>query len=256
MRRRLLFAALSVLLLVAPLAAEAALRITDVDLIVPAVPGEQRRAQFPSHKVFVGDHASVDLLLFHDGSVQGWSTSWSTTAPTTGLTQHAPQTGLLTGPFTHTLPAGGATFTTAGHYRLSVSLHSQAGDANASFDIEVVELQAVVAPLQVACLAPAVRWVTPAANGQICLGQNTTLTVSPTFHGCEPHTAQVLVEEKGGKWAVLGTKTAAPWSFTHKFTVAGPVHLKAVVKDKNGATGEAEVTATVSQCLDASRFKH
>ncbi len=254
-RRRFLRNAVSLVRLALPLAAQAALRITDVDLVVPAVPGAQRRAPFPSHKVFVGDHASVDILLYHDGSVQGWSTTWSTTAPTTGLTQHAPQTGLLTGPFTHTLPVGGATFTSPGRYKLDVSLHSSAGDANASFDIEVVQLQAVVPPLQAACLAPSVHWVNPPANGQICLNQNTTLTASPTFHGCAPNTMEFLVPGKGS-WVVIGTRSSAPWSITHKFTVAGPQRLKVLVKDKNGATGEAEITANVSQCLDASKFKH
>jgi hypothetical protein len=256
---RLLRNALVVAFLTLPLAAQATMRITDVDLSVPAAPGG-RRAPDPSHKVFVGDLASINVFLWHDGNVQGWSTSWSTTAPVTGLTQHAPQTGLLTAnssPFTHRLPVGAATFTTPGRYKIDVSVHSQSGDASASFDIEVDEIRAVVAPVSVACLAPAVRWESPFANGAICQDKETTLRAAPTFHGCEPHTMEFLVPGKlAGTWAVIGTRTAAPWSITHTFTANGPVHLKVLVKDKNGATAESEITATVGPCLDASKFKH
>jgi hypothetical protein len=258
-RSRLLRNALFLAVLAAPLAAHAAMRITDVDLSVPAAPGG-RRAPDPSHKVFVGDQASINVFLWHDGNVQGWSTSWSTTAPVTGLTQHVPQTGLLTAspsPYTHRIPVGAATFTSPGRYKLDVSVHSQSGDASASFDIEVDEIRAVVAPVSVACLAPAVRWESPFANGAICQDKETTLRAVPTFHGCEPHTMEFLVPGKlAGTWAVIGTRTAAPWSVTHTFTAAGPVHLKVVVKDKNGAKAESEITANVGPCLDASKFKH
>lgn len=256
---RSLVRALLLALLATPVAAQAALRITDIDLHVGEAQNG-RRAPDPSHKVLVGDQASINVLLWHDGNVQGWSTSWSTTAPVTGLTQHAPQAGLLTAnpsPYTHRLPVGAATFTSPGRYKVDVSVHSQSGDSSASFDIEVDEIRAVVAPVSVACLAPAVRWVSPLANGAICQDKESTLTASPTFHGCEPHTMEFLVPGKlAGTWAVIGTRTAAPWSITHKFTAAGPIHLKVVVKDKNGAKAESEITATVGPCLDASKFKH
>jgi hypothetical protein len=253
---RSLVRALLLTLLAAPVAAQATLRITDIDLHVGEVPNG-RRAAYPSHKVFVGDKASIDALLFHDGNVQGWSTSFTTTAPVTGVAQHAPQSGLLKGPDTHLVGVGFATFTAAGRYKLDVTIRSGAGDVTGSFDIDVVELQAVVAPVSVACLAPAVQWASPAVNGQICLNQPATLRVNPTFHGCAPNTVDIYVEAKGGAaWALLGSRTAAPWSVTHTFADAGPVRLKVVARDKNGAKAEAVITATVSQCLDASKFKH
>lgn len=259
MPSRSLVRALLLTLLAAPVAAQATLRITDIDLQVGEAQNG-RRAPDPSHKVLVGDQASINVLLWHDGNVQGWSTSWSTTAPVTGLTQHAPQAGLLTAnpsPYTHRLPVGAATFTSPGRYKIDVSVHSQSGDASASFDIEVDEIRAVVAPVSVACLAPAVQWASPAVNGQICLNQPATLRVNPTFHGCAPNTVDIYVEAKGGAaWALLGSRTAAPWSVTHTFADAGPVRLKVVARDKNGAKAEAVITATVSQCLDASKFKH
>jgi hypothetical protein len=251
--RALVFTALA-----APAVSRAAVEIRNVDLGVQAlVPGEGRRAPWPSHKVFVGDRAGITGLVYHDGSVQGFSTSFTTTAPVTNVYQHPAQGGLLTGPFEHQIPFGSATFTTPGRYKLDLHFRGGGADATASFDIEVVQFQAVQAPAQVSvCLAPAVRWVNPAANGALCLNKPSTLTVSPTFHGCNPYTVEILEEGSGGKWAVLATKTAAPWSVSHTFTAQGPVHLKAIVRDRNGGTGESEITANVGECLDASRFKH
>lgn len=271
---RLLRNALFLTVFTVPLAAQAAFRITDIDLGVPGVP-ENRRAPRPSHRVFVGDRARIEMWLQHDGNIQSWSTSWSTTAPVTGPEQRPAGVGLLTAvpsPYTHPFVVGYATFRSRGRYKLDVSVHLapdpnqnplmplerlETGNASASFDIEVVELQAVIAPVSVACLAPAVQWASPAVNGQICLNQPATLRVNPTFHGCAPNTVDIYVEAKGGAaWALLGSRTAAPWSVTHTFADAGPERLKVVARDKNGAKAEAVITATVSQCLDASKFKH
>ncbi len=253
LRSRFLSSALLLALLVTPVAAQAALRITDIDMhVAPA-----RRAPYPSKKVFVGDTPEIDALLHHDGDVHGWSTNWTTTAPVTGVRQWTPQTGILPGNQMHLVGLGSATFTTAGRYKLDVTIHTGAGDASASFDIEVDEIRVVVAPVSAACLAPAVRWESPLASGAICQNQDTTLRAVPTFRGCEPNTMEFLVPGKlAGTWAVIGTRTAAPWSVTHKFTTAGPMHLKVVVKDKNGATAASEITANVGRCLDASQFKH
>jgi hypothetical protein len=261
--RTLLFAALA-----APAVARA-VEIRDVDLAVPA-DREGRRATFPSHRVFVGDAVSIHGLVFADRTLCCFSLSFTTTAPVRDVrpySNHLEISGRVAGEY----PFGGVTFTTPGRYKLDLHLgglpkratmdswiDSAAGvDATASFDIEVVEFQAVVAPVSVACLTPAVQWESPFANGAICQGKETTLRALPTFHGCEPHTMEFLEPGKlAGTWAVIGTRSAAPWSITHTFTAAGPVRLKVVVKDKNGAKAEAEITANVGPCLDASKFKH
>ena len=250
-------------LAVPTLQAAAVVEIRDIDLHVPSAPGG-RRAEFPSHRVWVGDRASVNALLFHDGTLDGrgtrLTTSFTTTAPTTGLTLQAPQTALLTGPFTHEMTAGAATFTTAGHYRLTVRFQAQGVDVQNSFDIEVLAGNvAVVAPVSAACLSPQIQWTAPAPNGWICVNETTRLAASATLHGCEPHTVTFTRRNADGTWTTLGSDSAAPWTVSTIFHEQGPVHLKVAIRDRNGASAEALLDATVGMCVgkrieDLSRF--
>ncbi len=247
--RTLLMLSLSV----TALQAAAVVEIRDLALHVPGAPGGSRTA-FPSHTVWVGDRASVNALVYHDGALDGrvarLTTSFTTTAPTAALTEQTPQTALLTGPYTHQLTAGAATFTTAGRYRLTVRFRAQGVDVQNTFDIDVVAgTTAVVAPVSAACLRPEIRFTAPAANGWICVNETTRLAVSATLHGCDPHTLTFSRRNADGTWAVLGSRTAAPWSISTVFHQEGPVHLKAVIHDRNGASAESEIDATVGACL-------
>jgi hypothetical protein len=234
------------------------IQVRDVDLLVSGAPGN-RRADYPSHRVFVGDYAAVNALVFHDGTLRNPLTTFTTTAPVTGLTEHARQSGgLFTGPFTHPLPAGYATFTAAGHYRVAIHVSHEGGSetADASFDIEVVSNEVrAVNDLRPACLAPQVHFVNPGSDGWICLNQRTPLTVSPTLRGCDPYTLTVSKQNADGTWTSLGTHSGPPWSITATFNTPGAVHLKAELRDRNGGTGEVVVNATVGMCIDARRFQ-
>jgi hypothetical protein len=163
--------------------------------------------------------------------------------------------GLYTGTTTHIFPAGYATFTTAGHYKVDIHVSHEGGPetATGSFEIDVVATEAV-AVVPSACLVPALHFTIPGPNGWICLNKSTHLTVSPTLHGCEPYVLTVSKENADGTWTALGTHTGAPWSVAATFSAPGPVHLKAELRDRNGGRGEAFVNATVGTCVDPSRF--
>ena len=122
----------------APAAAGAlTIRITDVDLAVASAP-DRHRAEFPSHRVLVGDHASVNALVFHDGTLTNPLATFTTTAPTSDLAAHDRESGTLRGPNSHQLTAGEATFTKEGRFTLSIHVANQGGEtADATFDIEV-----------------------------------------------------------------------------------------------------------------------
>ncbi len=228
-------------------------QIRDIDLMVSGAPGN-RRAEYPAHRVFVGDHAGVTALVFHDGTLRSPLATFSTTAPIAAHTGHAAG-GLYTGPATHPIPAGYATFTTAGRYRLSVHVsHAGGGEtADASFDIEVVSNEATAVNPS-ACLVPRIHFLNPGAGGWICLNQRTPLTVSASLQGCDPYTLTISRQNSDGTWVSLGSHTGPPWSITATFTTPGPVHLKADLRDRTGGRGEALVDATVGACLDPGRF--
>ena len=251
--RALLIASLAV----PALHAAAVTEIRDLDLHVSAAPGG-RRADFPSHRVWVGDHATVNALLFHDATLDGrgtrLATTFTTTAPTTAVTGWAPQTALLTGPFTHEMTAGAATFTTAGHYRLTMHFTAQGVNVTNTFDIDVVDTSVVAVrpPVTAACIRPEISWTAPAANGWICVDQTTRLAVSTTLRGCDPYTITFSKRNADGTWTSLGTHSGAPWTASTIFHEQGPVHLKAEIHDRNGASAEALLDATVGPCIGKS----
>jgi len=235
------------------------IQVSGLDLVVSGAPG-LRRADFPSHRVFVGDRAEVVALVQHDGALRDTLATFTTTAPVSGVTAHGPNRGLLTGTGAHPVPAGWAIFTTTGHYRLDIHVSHAGGNetADAAFDIDVVSNLAtvVIPPAQVAvCLTPQLQWLNPRPEGWICVNERVNLVVNPTLYGCTPYTLTIASEATDGTSRPLGTRTASPWSVATTFATEGPVKLKAVIRDRNGASADAVVLATVGRCIDRGRFE-